>query len=283
MGDNELGDFLRSRRETVTPAEVGLPNGARRRTPGLRRSELAMLSGVSVEYLTRIEQGRDRNPSTEVLSALGVALRLAHDEHIMLRRAAKAASGFVCSDADPPSHVVRPTVRAVLDHLEPAPAFLRNRLSDIIAYTSGYERLARPLGLLDAQPANLIRYVFTDPRARTAFPDWESAADEHAANLRLETHRGDPHTTALTEELAETAGSALADRLRRAPEPPSRAGIERMAHPEVGVLRLAYETLDVADTDEPRLVVLLPADDATSAALDELTGRSPRALRAFSS
>lgn len=283
MGDNELGDFLRSRRETVTPAEVGLPSGTRRRTPGLRRSELAMLSGVSVEYLTRLEQGRDRNPSIEVLSALGEALRLSHDEHVVLRRAAKVASGFVCSDADPPSNAVRPTVQALLDSLEPAPAFLRNRLSDTIAYTPGYERLARPLGLLDAQPANLIRYVFTDPRARTAFPDWESVADEHAANLRVETHRGDPHTVALTDELTETAGSALTDRLRRAPEPPNRAGVERMAHPEVGVLRLAYETLDLADTDEPRLVVLLPADDATSAALDELTGRHPRALRASGS
>ncbi|CAN5779939.1 hypothetical protein BH23ACT8_BH23ACT8_07940 [soil metagenome] len=117
MSDNELGAFLRTRREAITPAEVGLPKSARRRTPGLRRAELATLAGVSVEYLTRLEQGRDRHPSAQVLVALADALRLSPDEGILPRRAAKAAAGDICPGAEPPARSVRPTVRALLDRL----------------------------------------------------------------------------------------------------------------------------------------------------------------------
>ncbi|RNL85820.1 helix-turn-helix domain-containing protein [Halostreptopolyspora alba] len=282
MSDSELGAFLRTRRESITPAEVGLPSGPRRRTPGLRRSELAMLAGVSVEYLTRLEQGRDRNPSPEVLAALAGALHLSHDEHVLLHRSAKLAGGALCPTSEPPADSVRPTVRMLLDHLEPTPALLRNRVSDVIAYTSGFERLARPFGLLDAQPPNLLRFVFTDARARTVFPDWERVADEHAAMLRAETHCGDFHSTGFVEEVAVTAGATLAERLRRPPEPPSRTGVQRVAHPEVGVMRLAYETLDLADAEQ-RLVVFLAADEGTSATLDRLTGRRPGALHAVGS
>ncbi|BCJ70250.1 helix-turn-helix domain-containing protein [Polymorphospora rubra] len=281
MSDNELGDFVRARRGAVTPAEVGLPTGARRRTPGLRRAELATLAGISVEYLVRIEQGRDRRPSASVLAALADALRLSVEERDLLRRAAKAAEGGFClTPAATPARSVRPTVRAILDRLDPTPAVLLNRLSDVLAHTSGYARLAGPIGVLDAEPGNLARYVFTDPRARATYPHWERIADEQAANLRLNLGRPDPYAARLVDELTAAAGAPFTGRMTGPPVTPQRVGVERLVHPEVGRLRLAYEILEFSETDGQRLVVYLPADEATTVALDRLTGRRPGALRA---
>jgi transcriptional regulator with XRE-family HTH domain len=281
---NELGMFLRGRREAVAPADVGLPGGTRRRTPGLRRAELATIAGVSVEYLARLEQGRDRHPSVQVLGALADALRLSPGERLHLRRLAKETGGnLLCPGAEPPARSVRATVQALLDRLEPAPAILLNRLSDVLAFTTGYERLAGPIGLLDAEPPNLIRFVFTDPRARDAYPEWDRVADEQVANLKSGSLRADPHVAELADELTVTAGAPFSDRLPAALlSVPLRTGVERLVHPGVGELRLAYETLGLGlpDADERRLVVYLPADEATSAALDRLTGRQPGALRA---
>ncbi|MFF3439808.1 helix-turn-helix domain-containing protein [Streptosporangium sp. NPDC002721] len=284
MSDNELGMFLRIRREAVTPAEVGLPTGPRRRTPGLRRAELATLAGVSVEYLTRLEQGRDRHPSAPVLSALASALRLTTSERVHLHRLAKSADGaFTCMGAATPAREVRPTVRALLDRLEPAPALLLNRLSEILAWTAGYERLARPIGLLDGDPPNLARFVFTDSRARTVYPDWDHVADEQVAALKQGPFRADWHIATMADELAVTAGVAFTRRVDTLPGLPKAGGVTRLVHPDAGELCLAYETLELPADDDQRLIVHLPADSATSAALDRLAGRHPGALRAVSS
>ncbi|MEU0368740.1 helix-turn-helix transcriptional regulator [Streptomyces sp. NPDC006283] len=283
MSENELGLFLRTRRESVTPADVGLPAGARRRTPGLRRSELATLAGVSVEYVTRLEQGRDRRPSPPVLSALADALRLAPGERIHLHRLTKASGGgFTCMGGATPNRVVRPTVRALLDRLEPTPAVLLNRLSELLAWTQGYERLAGPVGLLDGDPPNLARFVLTDDRARAAWPDWNLVADEQVAALKQGPFRADPHIAALVDELTVTAGASFTDRVETLPGLPRANGVTRLVHPEAGELRLDYETLDLAVDDDQRLLVHLPADGPTAAALDTLTGRRPGALRAVS-
>ena len=281
MSDNELGAYLRARREAVTPAEVGLPAGGRRRTPGLRRAELATLAGISVDYLVRLEQGRDRNPSSQVLAALADALGLPATERFHLRLLAKAAGGedgLLCPGAEPPARSVRATVRALLDRLEPTPAVVLNRLSDVLAHTTGYQRLAGPLGLLDGRPPNLIRFVFTDVRARTIYLDWDRVADQQVASLRFESWGEDPHIVELAEELTVVAGASFTERLQAPPALPERSGVERWAHPGGGELRLAYEALELPD--DQRLVVYLPADDATAAALDQLTGRHPGALRA---
>jgi transcriptional regulator with XRE-family HTH domain len=281
VSDNELGGYLRTRREAVTPAEVGLPGGGRRRTPGLRRAELATLAGISVEYLVRLEQGRDRHPSAQVLAALADVLGLSADERLHLHLLAKATGGagqLLCPTAEAPARSVRPTVQALLGRLEPTPAFVVNRLGDVLAFTTGFARLAGPVGLLDAQPPSLARFVFTDARARAAYPDWDRVADEQAANLKLESALADPHVAGLVDELTVTAGAPFTDRLQAPPMPPRRSGVERWDHPEVGELRLAYEILTLPD--DQRLVVYLPADDATSATLDHLAGRQPGALRA---
>ena len=277
---NELGRFLRDRREATAPAAVGLPAGARRRTPGLRRAEVATLAGVSVEYLTRLEQGRDRHPSPEVLNALAGALGLSSADRVHLRYLSKANAGVICPAGVAPAADVRPTVRALLDRLGPGPAVVLNRLGDVLAPTTGYERLAGPVGLLDGHRPNVVRYVLVDPRARAAYPDWERVADHHVAQLKGEVRRGDPAALALAGDLTVMAGPEFTERMAAPSGPPQRTGVERMVHPEVGGLRLAYEILDLPDADEQRLIVYLPADAATTAALDRLAGRRSGTLRA---
>ncbi|TDD98914.1 helix-turn-helix domain-containing protein [Jiangella asiatica] len=282
MSDTELGAFLRSRREAVSPAEVGLPVGPRRRTPGLRRAELATLAGVSVDYLTRLEQGRDRRPSAQVLSALADALCLELADRVVLRNLAKVAEGdaFCPSMEEPPARTVRPTVRALLQRLEPTPAVLINRIGDVLDATAGFGALAGPLGLLRGDPPNVPRYLFTHPGARTAYPDWEAVADRYVATLKFESGPSDPHLATLVDELTVVAGAPFADRWAAPSAVAERTGVERLVHPDAGELRLAFETLDLPDAGHQRLVVYLPADDASSAALDRLTGRRPGALHA---
>jgi transcriptional regulator with XRE-family HTH domain len=267
--DNELGLFLRRLRETLTPAQVGLPAGRRRRTPGLRRSELATLAAVSVEYVTRLEQGRDRHPSPQVLSALANALHLSSAERLHLYMLAKRDdTGFACRSPQGPSRVVRPGLRGLLDRLDPAAAVVLNPLGEALAWTSGYEELFGPLGMLDGDPPSLTRYVFTDPRAREAFPDWDRVADERVAELKQGPFRSDPAIAALTDELTVTVGDEFERRVQTVPGLASSTGVTRLRHPEHGDLRLAYETLDLLADDGMRIVVHLPADAATTAALE---------------
>jgi transcriptional regulator with XRE-family HTH domain len=265
VGDNELGTLLRQGREALTPAAAGLPVGPRRRAKGLRRSEVAMLSGVSVEYLTRLEQGRDSHPSPQVLAALADALQLPMSQRGRLYYLAKARGGtFNCRGNTPLGQTVRPTVQAVLDGLEPAPAVLLNRLTDILACTTGYERLAPPALLAEA---NIARYVFTNPGAREFFPDWDHVADEQVAVIKRGPFRADPHVAAFTDALTVSAGSEFTRRLASVPGLPKPSGAIRMRD-----LRLSYETLDLTDEDQ-RLVVYLPADEASADGLASLTRR----------
>nr|WP_202436748.1 helix-turn-helix domain-containing protein [Streptomyces sp. SID5910] len=277
-----MGTFLRSQRESVGPAEVGLPAGPRRRTPGLRRAELATLAGVSVEYLTRLEQGRDRHPSAQVLGALADALNLSLSNRMVLRRLTKEADGgdpLLCPAAPPLGREARPTVRAVLDRLEPAPAVVLNWIGDVLAHTAGYARLTGPLGLLDAERPNLLRHLFTDERAREAYPDWDRVADDLVARLRHSAPLRDPYVAELADELTVTAGAEFTDRFADLALTPRRVGTQHVRHPEAGPLSLLQEMLALPE-DGQWIVVLLPADDATAAALDRLDGRRPGALRA---
>ena len=283
VDEGELGSFLRSRREAVSPAEVGLPERPRRRTPGLRRAELATLAGVSVDYLIRLEQGRDTHPSAQVLAALAQALRLSDDDLDHLRGLAFFSNGGaeLCAQARAPARAVRPTVRAILDQFEPSPAFVINHVADLLAWNEGYERLARPLGILGGEEPNLLWFTFADERAPAAYPDWDDVADEQVANLHAE-HYGDADAQVFADRLARTAGAAFTDRWERGAVARKRTGVKGLAHPEVGLLRLAFETLELPDADRQRLVVYLPADAATSAGLDRLAGRHPGALRSLS-
>ncbi len=283
MIERELGTFLRNRRESVTPADVGLPEGAGRRTPGLRRAELATLAGVSIDYLIRLEQGRDTRPSPRVLSALGDALRLSDDDLDRLRTLSTLrGDAGEQQRARAAARTVRPTVRALLTLLEPSPAVVVNHLSDLLVWTVGFDQLVRPTGLLDVEEPNLLRYTFTDDRSHAFFPDWERVADSQVATLRAEVRRPGGDTHALADQLTDVAGTAFSDRWDRVGMPVRRSGVVTAAHPEVGVLRLAFETLELSDPDRQRLMIYLPADSVTEAGLDRLTGRQPGRLHAVS-
>ncbi|MGC5031167.1 helix-turn-helix transcriptional regulator [Micromonospora sp. DT229] len=269
MVAGELGAFLRSRREAVTPSQVGLPVNSGRRTPGLRRAELATLAGVSVEYLARLEQGRDTRPSAKVLRALARALLLSDEDTEYLHRLAAVTSGI---ELGPRTRAivrtVRPAVRAMLRQLEPAPSFVVNHLGDLLAWTEAYERLVGSLGILDGDPPNVLWFTFVDERARTAYPDWETVADEHVADL-YELRWGDPAVDAFAQRLAGRAGEPFVERWQRRPLGGRRTGIRELSHPEVGTLRLSFETLQLSDP-ELRLVVLLPVDEETRIGLEKL-------------
>src|SRR5699024_7905064 len=126
MVRGDLGSFLRARREAVRPEDVGYPRGQRRRTPGLRRAEVATLAGISVEYLTRLEQSRDRHPSTQVVAAIAEALRLGRDDRAHLHHLVALSQGteLVCGDGCPGQQAPPPELVTLLDRLEPTPAVL---------------------------------------------------------------------------------------------------------------------------------------------------------------
>lgn len=274
-----LGDFVRAKRDSIQPESFGLPEHGRRRSPGLRRSDLATRAGISVEYLTRIEQGRDRNPSPAVVHALADALSLDAAERDHLRYLAKITGG-VCTGhqrPEPPSRDVRPTVLATLRLLEPAVAFVTNRLGDVLAHTGGFEAVMRGSGLLDTPEPNLTRYVFTDPRARTFFADWHQVADEQAFDLWL----GPSVETAewFKAELAPLAGQEFTRRLDRQ-LPPPRVPL-RLNHDTAHELRWHRERLELPRADAQQLVVLLPADETTAEAVERLRHRPGGTLRAI--
>ncbi len=283
MIDGDLGSFLRSRREALSPADVGIPVGSRRRTPGLRRAELATLAGVSVDYLIRLEQGRDTHPSSQVLAALAEVLQLSEDDLAHLRTLSVISNGpELCPTPAAPARAVRSSVHALLDQLEPAPAFVINHLADLLAWTEGYDRLARPLGILDEEQPNLMSFTFTNPRARTAYASWSDVADEQIANLRAETREPGDDARLFADRLAAIAGADFTERWERRMVTRKRSGVRTVVHPTVGKLRLAFETLELSDADRQRLVVYIPADEASSAGLDQLAGRTPGGLRSVS-
>lgn len=264
-----LGDFVRARRDALQPESLGLPEHGRRRSPGLRRLDLATRAGISTEYLARIEQGRDRNPSVPVLNAIADALSLAPSERTHLRYLAKI-TGDDCRAGfrpAPPPRQVRPAVLDVLALAGQGIAIITNRLGDVLARTGGYADLVRETGLLDSEHPNLTRYVFTDPRAREVFPDWDDVADEQAFDLWLAPSA--ENLEWLAAQLIPLAGTEFTRRLHRHEVP--RRGPLRIRRRSGEELRLNRETLELA-ADEQQIVVFLPADPETALAIRDLPG-----------
>ncbi|WP_328906450.1 helix-turn-helix transcriptional regulator [Streptomyces sp. NBC_00234] len=274
-----LGDFIRAKRDSTQPESLGLPDHGRRRSPGLRRLDLAARAGISVEYLTRMEQGRDRNPSVAVVNALADALSLDPSERTHLRYLAKI-SGGVCSahlQPAPSRREVRPSVLATLRLLEPGIALVTNRLGDILAHTEAFRMVTSGTGMLDGDAPNLTRYVFTDPRARTFFADWDDVADEQAFDVWLGPSV--ENSEWFTAELAPAAGPDFTRRLNRHVVP--RRGAIRLNHTTGTELHLLRETLELQQ-DAQQLVVYLPADEKTAEAVDHLLHGPRGLLRAIS-
>lgn len=245
---------------------------------------MATLAGVSIDYLVRLEQGRDTNPSIEVLQALGEALRLTPEEqrHLVLLAKVNGAEGQLCPASSPPIGVVSSTVRVLLDRLEPTPSFVLGPADDVLAWNRTWEHLVRPIGLLDDPVrTNLVRFTFVDEvRARAAYPDWETEADVHVANLRTASIllSDQPGFTGLVEELR--GHPAFATRWDSHGVAAKRTRTKAIVHPDVGELRLDVEILSIEATGGQRMVTWLPADDATEDAMRRAVSTPTGGLRA---
>src|SRR6202042_2302384 len=160
----ELGRFLRARREGVRPQDAGLPPGiGSRRTPGLRREEIATLAGMSIDYYTRLERGKEARPSPAVVDALARALKLGHDEHEHLRALAARAARYAPSPPASPGRTVRPQLKLVLEALRPNPAYITSRTLDILAANPGALALYAGIDDWPAHQRNLGRFLFLHP------------------------------------------------------------------------------------------------------------------------
>jgi transcriptional regulator with XRE-family HTH domain len=249
-GENRIGGFLRARRELVRPDDVGLPEFGRRRVPGLRREELAMLAGVSADYYVRLEQGRDQHPSEQVLDALARALRLDDDATAHLHELARPAPRRR-RRAPVRAERVRPSLLALLDTWTHTPAFVLGRCMDVLAAN----RLAGALHPTCARGGNMVRMAFLDPSAIERMPELAQIRQDTVAALRasIGPDLDDPALTDLVGEL-----SLKSEEFRRLwarhDVRDKTSGRKRIVHPQVGELDLAYESFAVNGADGQILV-----------------------------
>ncbi|MGW0047669.1 helix-turn-helix transcriptional regulator [Nocardia cyriacigeorgica] len=256
MARSRFAEFLVARRAELRPGDVGLPEGRRRRTPGLRREEVAVRAGVSADYLARLEQGRDNNPSPAVVEALADALLLRGEARYQFNILALTASdGSRCPGGEAEPEQIPETIAQVLRALAPTPAFVVGRQLNVLDWNAAWADFAAPLGLLDDSSPNLARYTFTHPAAHRVLRNWPQAADSFAAALNRAMVRW-PADDALRETI---------DTLRRHPDfaerwSPQRlneptASLLRFDHPVHGAVDVPFETLET--TSDQSLIVWL--------------------------
>jgi transcriptional regulator with XRE-family HTH domain len=247
---NEIRDFLISRRARITPEQAGLPAyGGNRRVAGLRREEVALLAGVSIDYYVRLERGRAPGASESVLEGIARALHLDEAERAHLFDLARAA-GAPAAARTPrraAAQQVRPSVRRILDSMTTTPAYVRNARLDILAANRLAAALFAPILTSPAQPANSARFLFLDPAAPAFYPDWERQAQDVVAMLRTEAGHS-PHDKALSNLIGELSTRSEHFRTWWAAHNVRfhRTGAKRFHHPVVGDLTLTFEALDLA-------------------------------------
>jgi len=262
----EVREFLSSRRARVTPEQAGLPAyGGTRRVKGLRREEVALLAGVSVDYYVRMERGHLAGASDGVLDAVSRALRLDEAEREHLFALARAAGPGPRRRSTPPT-AVRPVVQQVLDAITDAPAWVRNGRHDLVATNRLGRALYSPVLADPVRPANTTRFLYLDPAAREFFVDWDRVADDAAAMLRLEAGRA-PHDRRLIELVGELSTRSEVFRTRWASHDVRyhRSGRKRLNHPVVGRLDLDFESMDLPSEPGLTLNVYTAAPDTPTA------------------
>jgi transcriptional regulator with XRE-family HTH domain len=248
--ENPIGEYLRARRELVRPEDIGLPDLGRRRVPGLRREEVAMLAGVSADYYVRLEQGRDQHPSEQVIEALGRALQLDDDGVAHLRRL--AAPSIRRRRAPRRPERVPAGILELLGSLHETPSYVYGRYLDVLAANP----LATALVPYYRVGVNLVRASFLDPQIEESHGDRDRATEASVAALRALTGPDvdDPRLEELVGEL-----SVRSERFRRLwarhDVKPKRSGRTRIDHPQIGALDLGYEKLPIADADRLTLVL----------------------------
>jgi transcriptional regulator with XRE-family HTH domain len=267
---NEIRDFLISRRAKITPEQAGLPAyGGNRRVLGLRREEVAMLAGVSVDYYIRMERGNARGVSDGVLENLVRALHLDDAERAHLYDLVRAANTGPRAPRRPAKQQVRPAVQRLLDAMTMAPVYVRNGRMDVLAANRLGRALFAPLFASPAKPTNLARFIFLDPAAPEFYQEWDRLASDTVALLRADAGRN-PTDRGLSDLIGELSTRSDIFRVRWADHNvrQHRSGIKHFHHPVVGDISLAYESLElVAD---PGLVLNGYSAEPGSASQDAL-------------
>jgi transcriptional regulator with XRE-family HTH domain len=269
----EVREFLMSRRAKVTPADAGIAAGANRRVAGLRRTEVALLAGVSVEYYAKLERGAIAGASASVLEAIAEALQLDDTERAHLFDLARAADGIPTSGRArlraTRVSVSRPSLSWALDAITDGVAFVRNQQQDLLATNALGRVFYRQLIGDGGRTPNMARFQFLDPASREFYPDWDLFAQMCVDIMRAEAGR-DPHDRGLQDLVGElSTRSEVFRRLWGAHNVRTHGtGTKRFHHPDVGELVLAYEELAI--TAEPGLVLLVYTAEPGSPSADRL-------------
>lgn len=261
----QVQEFLTTRRAKLTPREAGLPEmGGQRRVAGLRREEVAMLSGVSVDYYVRLERGNLAGVSESVLEALSRALQLDEAEHAHLLDLAHAANASPAARRRTPANRVRPPIQRLLDSMS-APAVVRNGRSDLLATNTLGRALYAPMFINPAGTPNSARFTFLDPRSKDFYPDWDRLASDLVASLRGEAGRR-PHDKRLTDLIGELSTRSEDFRIRWAAHDvhAHRTGRKRIHHPIVGDVELTFEAMDLTADEGLSLVAYGTEPDSPS-------------------
>ncbi len=270
---NDIKEFLTSRRARLTPEQAGLPDfGGRRRVPGLRREEVALLAGMSVEYYVRFERGNAKGVSEAVLEAISRALKLDDAERSHLYDLVRAANEGVHPQrrrGRPKTQQVRPGIQQLIDAMADVPVFVQNGRLDILATNRLGRAVFSELYVQPQRPANFGRFVFLDPRAEAFYRDWDDAAYQTVALLRSEAGRS-PHDRVLSDLVGEL--STQSDRFRTLwashDVREHRTGTKRITHPVVGDLDLQFEAMDLSSERGLQLIAYsAPSGSPTADAL----------------
>ncbi len=271
----EIREFLSTRRDRITPQQAGLPTygGDRRRVPGLRREEVALLAGVSTDYYTRLERGSATGVSESVVDGVARALQLDDAERTHLYDLIRSAGGTSPARRRRPSRDrVRPTVQRIVDSMLGSPAVVLNGRLDILAANALGQALFAPVYDAAHQPPSNPRFVFLDPRAPDFFRDWDDVANDIVALLRAEAGH-DPHDSQLSDLVGELATRSNDFRVRWAAHDVRihTTGVKRIHHPVVGDLDLPFESFPLpADPNQSLVTYTAEPDSPTQDALDVL-------------
>lgn len=263
----EIREFLTSRRARLTPETAGLPAyGGNRRVKGLRREEVSLLAGVSIDYYVRMERGNLSGVSESVLEAVARALQLDEAEHGHLFALAQKSAGKAPAKRRAAPLKVRPNLQAVLDAMPGIPAWIRNARHDFLAGNAMARALYAPVIASPGQPANTARFVYLDPASHTFFSDWDRTADDLAAMLRQEAGRN-PHDKALADLVGELSTRSEDFRRRWAAHNVRfhRTGAKKLHHPVVGDLELNFEAMEFPSDPGLTLIVYTAAANSPSA------------------